>query len=53
VVGSNYPSDYGYVLGLKYKKNMATPCQVPFTMPVFVVDPELPTVAMGVELKRF
>ena len=25
VVGSNYPADYGYVLGLKYKKNLATP----------------------------
>ena len=25
VAGSNYPADYGYVLGLKYKKNMATP----------------------------
>ena len=24
VVGSNYPADYGYVLGLKYKKNLTT-----------------------------
>ena len=25
VVTSNYPSDYGYVLGVKYKNNMSTP----------------------------
>ena len=25
VATSNYPSDYGYVLGVKYKNNMATP----------------------------
>ena len=24
VVGSNYPTDYGYVLGVKYKKNLTT-----------------------------
>ena len=24
VVGSNYPADYGYVLGVKYKKNLTT-----------------------------